>query len=411
MDVKRNRKKYLLLALAAACAAPVFAVDAEAHGESYYSERAGENPRFIQRLNWKKDEYAYRYEVMVERRNPSGYTEALREFTREAFIEVSLPPGDYRYRIRVYDLLDRRGETSGWINFQILPALQPELRSFTPQSFDLNAEEAWRTITLEGLNFVEGCRVYLRPLQADGPYIIPRRFIPAPSGQSARLVFETAQLRPGDYEVYIKNPGGLETVRGTFSVTFSRASAGLFDLSVSVSAAWTPLFPLYGALNDFLDANVFLPGASARIGIIPVPLQWPAGSLGVELNSFWNYFSAHPGGSDMSAQFGSAHANLLFQKPLAGDTLTLNLRLGAGLSSLRNFYLEGGRYTMASPISTTRPSAGAGISLTWLVTETFFAEAGAGYLHCFFADAPSGYAQAVLGGGVKLGNQAAAQPP
>jgi hypothetical protein len=411
MAARKNRKSPLvrlaaLLALAAGCAVNAFAGDGEAGGSAAgfdYSGHAGEGPPFIQRLSWKKDEYACRYEVMVERRESSGYEEALRELTGEAFIEVSLRPGDYRYRIRVYDLLGRPGETSGWIDFQILPALQPELRSFTPQDFDLNGP-AERTLTLEGLNLLEGAEACLRSREADGPPIIPRRFIPSAAGYTAHLVFETAQLRPGDYAVYIKNPGGLETSLGTFRVIASRAAAGFFDLGISVSAAWAPLFPLYGRLNDFLDTRVFPLGASARIEFIPGSLRWAAGSLGMELAPFWHYLSARPGGSDMSAQLAGIQANLLFRKPLAGDRLVLNLRLGAGLFSLRNFYLEGGAYTMTAPVSTTRPSAGAGISLMWFFTETFFAHAGADYLHCFFVGAPSGYAQAVLGGGVKLRN-------
>jgi hypothetical protein len=217
------------------------------------------------------------------------------------------------------------------------------------------------------------------------------------------MVFETSHLKPGDYEVCIQNPGGLETALGPFSIAASSGDGdgGFFDPRMCVSAAWSPLFPLYGRLNDFLDTRVFLPGASARISFIPFRRAF--GSLGLELAPFWSRLSANPGGSDMSAQLAGAHANLLFQKCLAGDTLALNLRLGAGLSRLQDFYLEGGAYAMNSPVSTTRPSAGAGISLMWFFTETFFTEAGADYLHCFFVDTPAGYARAILGCGLLIG--------
>jgi hypothetical protein len=40
----------------------------------------------------------------------------------------------------------------------------------------------------------------------------------------------------------------------------------------------------------------------------------------------------------------------------------------------------------------------------WFFTKTFFIEAGADYLHCFFVGTPAGYAGAALGCGVRFGN-------
>jgi hypothetical protein len=63
-------------------------------GGSFYIEQTGEEVRFIQRLVWEKAEYAYRYEIAVERENDSGeYAEIHREFRTENFIDLSLAPG------------------------------------------------------------------------------------------------------------------------------------------------------------------------------------------------------------------------------------------------------------------------------------------------------------------------------
>jgi hypothetical protein len=85
---------------------------------SHYTEHS-----FVQRLAWVGDEYAMRYEVIIEReREEEGeYNSVLREFTDAFFIEVSLPPGKYRYQVIPYDYLDQPVLASEWMHFEVLP--------------------------------------------------------------------------------------------------------------------------------------------------------------------------------------------------------------------------------------------------------------------------------------------------
>ncbi|MDR2964531.1 MAG: hypothetical protein LBU88_02020 [Treponema sp.] len=71
------------------------------------------------RLVWSGGEHALRYTVEVQRSENGTYQNFLRESTAALFLEVSLPPGQYRFRIIPIDILDRPGEATQWRTFNI----------------------------------------------------------------------------------------------------------------------------------------------------------------------------------------------------------------------------------------------------------------------------------------------------
>jgi hypothetical protein len=85
-----------------------------------------EENRFSQRLTWTEDEYARRYEVIIEKEEEGGYRELFQEFTTELFIQVSLLPGKYRCRVITHDYLNRPGPVPGWKYIEVLAGLDSE---------------------------------------------------------------------------------------------------------------------------------------------------------------------------------------------------------------------------------------------------------------------------------------------
>jgi len=78
--------------------------------------------RYEQKLVWVADKYALKYEVLIERNEGKGYRPYLREFTEQPSYQLSVPPGNYRYRIIPYDYLEQPGDPSAWIPLDIKPA-------------------------------------------------------------------------------------------------------------------------------------------------------------------------------------------------------------------------------------------------------------------------------------------------
>jgi len=81
------------------------------------------------RITWTKDEYALRYEVLIEKETNNRHSLVLREFTEEPFIFISLPPGNYRLRVIPYDFRDIPSRGTGWKNFKVLAITTPNSES------------------------------------------------------------------------------------------------------------------------------------------------------------------------------------------------------------------------------------------------------------------------------------------
>jgi hypothetical protein len=85
-----------------------------------------EGTRFIQRLTWSEDEYARRYEVVIEKEEGEGtYSELRRESTSELFIELSLSPAKYRCLVIPHNILTQPGEASEWVYIEVLAVIDP----------------------------------------------------------------------------------------------------------------------------------------------------------------------------------------------------------------------------------------------------------------------------------------------
>jgi len=117
-----NNKKYLLLAIILF----VFTSFLSAQEAGYFIEEKGDEVKYVQRFVWRGGENALYYEVIFEREINGRYSQYLKETTKAQFIEVSLPPGNYRFRVIPYDILGRPTEGSQWANIVVLPVPKPE---------------------------------------------------------------------------------------------------------------------------------------------------------------------------------------------------------------------------------------------------------------------------------------------
>jgi hypothetical protein len=96
-----------------------------AQNSGYFYDSISGETRFIQRLSWSEDEYARRYEVIIEKEEVGEYQGLFQEFTSELFIQLSLLPGKYRCRVITHDFLNRPGEASEWVYIEVLAVIDP----------------------------------------------------------------------------------------------------------------------------------------------------------------------------------------------------------------------------------------------------------------------------------------------
>ena len=97
---------------------------------------------FARRIVWKGGENALRYAVEIDRLENGVYQDHLREFTTVLYIDISLPLGDYRFRIIPHDILDRPSEGTQWIRFQVREPPKPKATDSPKASANANAAGA-----------------------------------------------------------------------------------------------------------------------------------------------------------------------------------------------------------------------------------------------------------------------------
>lgn len=366
----------------------LIAAPALAEESGYYLERNGDELRFYQRLAWTADEYAFRYEVIIEKEAEGNYGEALRESTGNSFIDVSLQAGRYRYRVIPYDLLDRPVEASEWVFFEIILALDPRITNFSPSAFYLHEDTLW-ILDIKGTNLDPAAELYLRRPGTDSPAIVPVEL--QITGEGLRAVFTEEELKSGHYEIYVKNPGGLDASKGNFGIVFRRS----FDLYLGLS--YSPYLPLYGEMNTLLGSKFFPAGAMASFTVIPFKLEF--GYFGFQLSAVWHYFHSKNLDYETSYHSVGAELNVVFQRRLPNRTMIFSAHAGAGLNAAIDFHFS---YPSGSSpaVNILFPQLQFGASFLWLVRRPLYLEAGMDYIHWFSADIDSpGYLRFRAGAG------------
>ena len=372
------------LGLAFAQTAKATPHDDPLQNESYYIDRSGEKPRFVQRLMWEKADYVLRYVAVVERLEPNGrYVEIERINVFEAnFVEVSLNAGQYRYRIDVYDLLDNFAFSTEWQNIVILRATQPKLTDFIPEFFYID-EQFTGNIILHGENILPESEFFL---VGKGVTIKPQSH--RIENQSVHLTFSKESLIKGKYEIYVRNPGGLDYHMGTFSVDYGRAN------DWQIAFGYAPIFPLQGFLFKDTAKEAPFPdtlhpfGSMVKIGF--VPFKYAFGYLGFEFAGSFTFLQSDKRREIYTTQASlfNSHVSVLYQKYLFKRNLALNINIGAGFTTLMDFqYVYPGGLTSQSQ-QALYPSATAGLFLLGFFTKPFYISAGVDYIQVFSVEQP-----------------------
>jgi hypothetical protein len=354
--------------------------------EGYRIEEGG---RFVQVLRWKEEENVLYYEVEIERQKGDMWEALIRTETESVFLELSLIPGTYRYRVRAYDFLRRPAAAADWIQFDVRLAKQPEIFRFSPEAFYLD-EDAVLTLTLWGRNLTEGAEIYIRNQSRGENRIIPQRVIIEESEEEAQLIFSFDQLAAGEYVIHVVNPGGLETSLGTFRIA-SR------PLNIDVSAGYRPLIPLYGRINELFAVGIFPLGAYARLTILPLKRYW--GYMGLELEPSWNYLSAEGDGYEVQAHLAGASLYGVYRMWFSNRLRALTFRIGGGFYPVLDYHFTYSRGA-AESLTILIPAIAAGFSFQWFVRRPFFVEAGLDFAHFLSVDKPQpGYLRPFAGAG------------
>jgi len=283
---------------------------------NYFLDPDSDPPRFIQRLTWSGGTYALHCEIIIEKEEGADYVNYLDKFTNGNFYDISLPPGNYRFRIIPYDILGKPSEGSRWAEFKVYNAVKPEI--YKPDDeFEYFNDSHGSKFEFSGKNIEPDAQVYF--INAKGERIVPSEIIRSGDGDSLRVVFDKNQLVDGEYEVFIVNPGGLETSLGGIDYKTYREKFGF--MHYYAGASFMPSVQSYG---EGLSAEGFLFHINARIGIMSCIFS--NNYIGMEFTVSW--YSLVP--DELKRDGFTSGMNLIFLNWLPGRNAAVNYRIGIG---------------------------------------------------------------------------------
>jgi hypothetical protein len=271
-------------------------------------------------------------------------------------------------------------------------------------------------MNISGRNLVSGAYIELR--NSGGERIVPFAVYINESGTAARLSFYKDQLSPGNYELHVRNPGGLEAHKGLTVVVRDPSVPELAELpklideiddteaveiasdtdpvqseqnqseqvhleqaqlsdsqkttQLFLSVAWMPSVTIYDRGNRFFDDGWSPMGAVIRFGIVSTKPDFI--NLGAELTEAWSVIYD---GSDGRATHIDSTLNLFMQKQSPGGKTALTFRLGIGFS----LPLFG--YNEDSPPFTDLLYTSIGVSMLVFVWNDVYLEGGIDFAHWF----------------------------
>jgi hypothetical protein len=354
--------------------------------------RIDDDGRIIQTLTWSRSN-AYYYEVEIQRRNEAGTWEAYTtERTEEIFLEISLPPGMYRYRILSYNVLGRVAAASGWTGVRIYPAREPVVENFSPPAFHVDSHQKEFTLILEGYDLMDEAVVYIIAKTENAKPVEPLSTQHSEDGTYLSAVFSAGGLILGDYDIVITNPGGLRSVKEGFAVSFKK------PVDLPVSLGYAPFLPLYGSLFKEYDNPFYFLGFYGRFPVLPFKRLW--GNIGGELNVRFADITTKDERFTLNGQLLIFTLSALYQRWFRDYTMAVNFRLGGGVAPVMNMQFEHNDGSSSERQTAMYVSLAAGVSWQWYIWRDLFLEVGLDYVQ-FIAGSgtPPGLMQASAGMG------------
>lgn len=344
--------------------------------QNYYLKKTEDGEEiFIQKLEWQYLEYVLRYEVELEIKVEDSFEPLVLLATEENFIEVTLTHGEYRYRVHVYNLLDKLDSTSDWISIVILKAEVPVVQSFSPRNFYLDDTENI-VVSINGINLKTDALYYFLPEDSSLLGRINGQVIEASNDFSRiKISVNSDSFNEGRYTLHVKNPGGLESQIPGLQVQYQDPA------DIYISAGWAPGLFISPLFQNISGNTGHLLSWNGRIN--PVFIKKSFGYFGAEVYGNFLRFAHEQEKYSVSGFFSNAVISALYQYPIIKKKLFIAGKLGAGITIAHNIQFIYPNNASSPYFSTMFINAASGIFAQFMITKDLFAAIGADYLLVF----------------------------
>ena len=287
----------------------------------YFIQEGEAGAVLYQRLSWEAINDIFGFEFRLEQRDAAGsWHEIDKKTVRDNFIDVSLPPGNYRYKVTVINLLEQKEATSAYRNFDILIAYQPEVESVSPRLIYLD-EFFDGKFSVTGVNFFDDT-VFVFEKSGGGTITLEPAEV-SKDGKKARFELNANRFQPGTYVFIARDKSGLSAKSEDVIFRFQKP----VDTYVSLGYAFTG-FTGESVFKTYYNRTVAPLGGAFRFTVLPFKRTY--GHFGFNVNYSAAMLRKQFDDYTLDGALMLTHVNAAYVYPIIKHRLNLGIHAGAG---------------------------------------------------------------------------------
>lgn len=295
--------------------------------KNYIIETEGKKAVFYQTLSWENVEGILHFEFELEKKEKNGkWLVVDKKKLKQNSLEVSLPAGKYRYRIKVINLLGQVDAVSADRYFDILVAYQPETSSVSPAAIYFD-EEYSDVVSLSGKNFREETTFALK--KEGGAPIFGKILEISPDGTKAKISFNMLRINPGQYEFVVTDPSGLKDSKQKMIFKFQKP----IDIFLSGGYAFNG-FAGNKLFKEYFGKNFAALSGVLRFSLVPIKRSY--GNFGFNLTGSGMYLRKKDSDYTLSAGLLLTGIQAVYMKSIIRHRLNFDAHLGFGTAFMVN---------------------------------------------------------------------------
>ena len=295
--------------------------------KNYIIETEGKKTVFYQTLSWENVEGILHFEFELEKKEKNGkWLVVDKKKLKQNSLEVSLPAGKYRYRIKVINLLGQVDAVSADRYFDILVAYQPETSSVSPAAIYFD-EEYSDVVSLSGKHFREETTFALK--KEGGSPIFGKIVEINPDGTKAKISFNMLRINPGQYEFVVTDPSGLKDSKQKMIFKFQKP----IDIFLSGGYAFNG-FAGNKVFKEYFGRDFAALSGVLRFSLVPIKRSY--GNFGFNLTGSGMYLRKKDSDYTLSAGLLLTGIQAVYMKSIIRHRLNFDAHLGFGTAFMVN---------------------------------------------------------------------------
>jgi len=293
--------------------------------KNYFLKETDEGVMLVQRLSWEAldDILGFEFELAQQDKKTKVWRVIDKRTVATNYADVSLPPGDYRFCVRVINLLGQKEDASEYRNFAIRIAYQPEITMISPQVINFDELEE-QTLTITGKNFHEETSFILTN-NFSGSVLRGTIVELKDNGTHAVVAFEFMKANPGIYTFAAVDPSDLLAEKDDIVFRFQKP----LDVFISGNYVFNGFIGNQVlAKQEYFNTSIAPLAGGIRLTVVPIKRLY--GNFGFNFTGSGTYLKNKTDGYTLNAGLLFAQLNAAYFVPIIKHRLVFDVHAGMG---------------------------------------------------------------------------------